>query len=125
MSVEILTPISYGKDRKVFNLKKGECVKDDFFDEITLNNFIERKYIKFSKEDANPKPEGENIEAPLVDITSCTVAEGKEFIDKEIDIVKLEKYLDMENTNETPRSTMVKFIEGRIRELTGYDVRPK
>ena len=127
MTIEVLTPISYGKDRMVYDLKPGPkgFVEDDFFDKDTLDKFLGLKYLRYSKEDANSKLKGEDLGAPLVDITSFTVAEGKEFIDKEVDLVRLEKFLDMENADDTPRSTLVKFIEGRIKELTGYDTEPK
>jgi len=120
MSIEILTPIKYGRDGVIYKLKVGEFREKDFFEEDVFEKLLARNNVRFSKEDLSPTPEGEKIDI-LVDIRKFTVAEGKEFIDKEVSLTNLEKYLDMEADQETPRATLQKFIEGRIKELTGYD----
>ena len=126
MSLEILTPVKYGNPETgiLYPLTIGDRVKEDFFDDVTLQRLMKEGNIKKSLERPNRLPRGQEL-PDVKDVTQFTVAECKEFVCEEPDVTTLEKYIDQENIQEAPRSSLLKYIENRIKELTGYDYPPR
>ena len=122
MSLEILTPIKYGHPETgvVYSLAIGDRVKENFFDEVSLKRLESKGYVEKSLERPNRVPKGKEL-PEIKDVTQFTVAICKEFICEESDVTTLEKYIDQENAQEFPRSSLIKYIENRIKELTGYE----
>ena len=119
MSFEILNPVKYGRDGKRYKLAQGDIVAKGFFTRKDAHALWENDFIRKSKEKPTfPPPAGDEV--PVIgDLSQMTVAEAKEFLETEPHVDMLEKYLDQANAEEFPRVSITKFIERRIKELTG------
>jgi hypothetical protein len=120
MSFKIITPQFYGKAGVNYRLEKDDIVPRDFFLSADRKDCLKHGFIEHSKERPNQKLDGSDIPL-LADITQMTVAQAKEFLEEEPHIVNLEKYLDQENAQEFTRKTITRYIERRIKELTGFE----
>jgi len=119
MSFEILNPVRYGKDGKRYKLAQGEIVAKSFFSSKDAHTLWQNGFIKKSKEKPSNPPNGD--EAPVIgDLSQMTVVQAKEFLEMESHVDMLEKYLDQANAEEFPRVSITKFIERRVKELTGF-----
>jgi len=121
MSFEILNPVKYQKDGKRYKLTTGDIVAKGFFARKDANALWKNSFIKKSKEEPTfPSPVGEEV--PIIgDLSEMTVAQAKEFLEAESHVGMLEKYLDQANAEEFPRVSITKFIERRVKELTGSE----
>ena len=121
MSFELVRPIRYGnKQGTRFKLPRGTIVDKKFFDKATRTALWNESSI--IKSDKAPTIGIDGIKVPeIVDITTMTVVQAKEFLDNEPHVAMLEKYLDQANKEEFPRKTIVEFIERRIKGLTDTD----
>jgi len=125
MAYKILEPLLHGTGAKVFSLHPGEVVEDELFTKDQAAHLVDIKCIEACVDPhISPLPEKklESSEIPeLPDILSLTVAEAKEMLNDETDIVKLHRFLDAENADNKPRKGILEFIELRIKELTGFE----
>jgi len=119
MSFELVRQVKYGKNGKSYQLVVGQIVEKDFFKPADRNTLLENGAIKKSKERPS-KPAGNEIPV-IADLSQMTVAEAKEFLEAEPHVDMLEKYLDQANAEEFPRVSITKFIERRVKELTGFE----
>jgi len=119
MSLEAMVPIKYQRDGEKFKIEEGTILPKTFFTTKERNALLDKGRIRRSKE----RPEKlKGMEVPeFQDLGKMTVVEAKEFLDEEYEIVNLEKFIDQENHQKTPRSSIIKFIERRIRDLVGPD----
>jgi len=124
MAYKILEHLLHGTRAKVFSLHPGEVVEDELFTKDQAAHLVEIKSIEACvdpHEKPLPEKKLESEEIPeLPDIQKMTVAETKEMLNDETDIVKLHKFLDAENADNKPRKGVTEFIELRVKELTGY-----
>lgn len=119
MSYEVLKPILHGKEGRKFDLKSGDIVANDFFKPGTIKNLLASGNIQPSKK-RTKKIKGREG-ARLRDITIMTIPGVKEVLEAEFKVANLERYLDQENTQESPRLDVLRYIDRRIKELTGYE----
>jgi len=117
MGYEILQQIRYGRAGSKYLLKVGKVVPADFFLKSELPSLIDRELIKPTNTKAQ-KPVGEKT-FPLKDLESHTIIQCKEILERELDAVRLERYLDQARGEELPRSSLITFIETKIRNLAG------
>lgn len=124
--IRILKRISYGKDLEVYKLTPEQIVPADFFTEEQLRNLIDRKgaeMILYAPESKSEVPEPEFSKEDLADITEMPVARALELLSSEVRPVNLEKYRDQEQSRkEKARTRVLKYIDDRMQELTGYSL---
>jgi len=120
MALEVLIPISYGEVGRRYKLEPDVVVADDFFDKKSKEALLKNKAIRKSKK--KPQKNLVSINAPpLPDLSEMTVIGAKEFLENEYNVGNLERYLDQENSQDSPRESLTKWIDTRISELTGFE----
>jgi hypothetical protein len=122
--LRILKRISYGKDLDVYKLKPDQIVPADFFTEEQQRRLIDIKAVEmvmYAPESESEVPEPELSRVVLADITEMPVARVLELLSSEVKPVNLEKYRDQEQgRKQKARTRILKYIDDRIQELTGY-----
>lgn len=119
MSYEILKPISHGKEGRRFELKPGDAVANDFFKPEAVKTHLTNGNIQPSKKRTKRIPGKETFR--IRDITVMTIPAVKEVLEAEFKVANLERYEDQERTQESPRMDVLRYIDRRIKELTGYE----
>ncbi len=122
MSYDILKSIKYGKDNQSFRLKPGDTVANNFFSSKETKILVASKSIQ-KNEVSRKKPEKVKGQerSRLHDITVMTIPGAKETIEAEFKVANLERYIDQEKAQESPRMDILRYIDRRIKELTGYE----
>lgn len=122
MSYEILKSIKYGKDGQSFRLKPGDTVANDFFATKEIKTLETAENIRKNEvSKKKPKKIKGQEKSRLLDITVMTIPAVKEVIEAEFKVANLERYIDQEKTQESPRMDVLRYIDRRIKELTGYE----
>ena len=115
MGYEILSQIGYGRAGNKYLLKVGEIVPTDFFLKSELPSLIKRRLLK-PVNSKSQKPVGKEASS-LENLESYTIVQCKEILEKELDAVRLERYLDQVRGEKLPRSSLLTFVETKIRNL--------
>lgn len=122
MPLEVLTRLLYGSEGlRRYDLSVGTVLPDKFFSPKERESYLKRKLIRETDKKPNlPSEAGEEIEQ-LADLSTLKLVEAKEFLEDEYDVAKLEKYFDQESSQKSPRKGLLKWINKKSDELTGFE----
>jgi len=118
-TLEILEPLTYGQNHVIYNLKPEDVVSDKFFTSAEKRSFLKKGFIRSSKRKPTELRSKNTVQ--LVDLSKMTEMEVKEILSNEFEVTSLGRYIYQEQNQPAPRESLMKWIEGRINELTGFE----
>ena len=116
---EILEPLTYGQNHVIYDLKPEDVVPDRFFTPAEKRSLLKRGFIKPSKRKPTELRSKNTVQ--LADLSTMTDMEAKEVLSNEFEVTTLGRYIYQEQNQPSPREPIIKWIEGRINELTGFE----
>jgi len=116
---EILEPLTYGQNHVIYDLKPEDVVPDRFFTPAEKRSFLKSGFIKPSKRKPTELRSKNTVQ--LADLSTMTDMEAKEVLSNEFEVTTLGRYIYQEQNQPSPREPIIKWIEGRINELTGFE----